>query len=476
MKRGLFILIFLICILFISGQQGCEPTIQIGKNIQSNSCCVLSTASAKNCINDISSSKCDSLYSLYKNYYISSQHFTNLANSCSSSPLCTTAGLSCNYQDSIYQNGQIFCLESSDVIYKCENGKWISVTNCKTNNKECYNKIACSNTKITKTLCSMGSCGGTACTPVCNYASSCATTGTDSACGLNNACVRDVTNLPCEGGICSSSGSCNPVNLNNIGSITSLVYSLAPYGEKLYAASGSIYSYDGGTGWTLTTYSPNGRSIVLYSDGISLFAGLEALNAGNPTVYKYDGSSWTNLGIPGGDYNRVYSLAKYNGKLYAGTINGVYSYESGTTWTPFYVVDYAIQSMIVYNNQLYISRGINVYKYTGSEWVDVGLPGLGSVTGFALHNNKLYAQVVGDVYVYNGETSWIKITTNSLNAGELNALYDLNGVLYLIGWNNIYGYNEGYGWVNVKGGSFKSMSLFNDKLYVGNNLGNIYSI
>ncbi|TKJ25750.1 MAG: hypothetical protein CEE41_03665 [Hadesarchaea archaeon B3_Hades] len=93
------------------------------------------------------------------------------------------------------------------------------------------------------------------------------------------------------------------------------IYSLAVYGDNLYAGSASngiIYAYDGST-WSTSYDSSEGYiySLVVYAN--KLYAG----SASNGIIYVYDGSTWsTSYDSP---EEEITSLAVYGSKLYAGT-------------------------------------------------------------------------------------------------------------------------------------------------------------
>ncbi|MFQ6088736.1 MAG: hypothetical protein ACE5K0_07535, partial [Candidatus Methanofastidiosia archaeon] len=130
-------------------------------------------------------------------------------------------------------------------------------------------------------------------------------------------------------------------NLEDVEKVTSF----AVYDGKLYAGTryfhreegylgyrGHVFRYDGGTTWTEVGqlgglgYFNYVLSLAVF-DG-KLYAATYESQSGGGHVYRYDGgATWTDLGQLG--YEKVYSLAVYEGNLYAGTDFHVYRYGVG---------------------------------------------------------------------------------------------------------------------------------------------------
>lgn len=142
--------------------------------------------------------------------------------------------------------------------------------------------------------------------------------------------------------------------------------SFAVYDGKMYVASGNtVYCFDG-TGWSVALsyeYAYAFLDMQVY-DG-KLYLATRDLNriplymggtGFSGTLIEYDGENWAT--ILGHDY-WVYSLEVYDGKLYVGTANRIYTY-NGTAWdVSFYAENgafYAI-SMITYNDKIYAGMG-----------------------------------------------------------------------------------------------------------------------
>lgn len=153
---------------------------------------------------------------------------------------------------------------------------------------------------------------------------------------------------------------------------------LAVFRGKLYASSlykpAGFFRYEGGMSWTSLPV-PNGKrveALAVYRDH------LYATSYDGGHVYRYDGSSWTDLGRLG-DNTQTYSFAVYGGNLLVGT------WPSG-----------------------------RVYRYEAADrWTDLGrLGGELEVMGMLVHNGRLLAGTLplAEVYGYEGGTTWSRLT------------------------------------------------------------------
>jgi len=185
-----------------------------------------------------------------------------------------------------------------------------------------------------------------------------------------------------------------------------------------------------------------------------LYAGLSGTN-GEGDVYAYDGSAWSLSNDFGASINVVYSLAAYNGKLYAGLGNDagegdVYVFD-GTAWSlsnDFGTSTARIFSLAAYNGKLYAGIGSgdvggDVYVFDGTAWSlsnDFG-ESIDNIHSLAVYNGKLYAGLgsnagEGDVYVFNGST-WSLSNDFGASIGRVASLAVYNGKLYAgLGFNN----------------------------------------
>jgi len=142
--------------------------------------------------------------------------------------------------------------------------------------------------------------------------------------------------------------------------------SFAVYNGKMYVASGNtVYCFDGTSWSTALSYEYayafldmqvyNGKLYLATRDQnrIPLYLGGTGFSG---VIVEFDGENWTT--VLGHDY-WIYSLEEYDGKLYVGTENRIYTY-NGTFWAiSFYAAEgayYAI-SMINYDGKIYAGMG-----------------------------------------------------------------------------------------------------------------------
>lgn len=267
------------------------------------------------------------------------------------------------------------------------------------------------------------------------------------------------------------------------------IKSLATYNGKLYAGTqgttgaGQVWSYDGST-WTKvggnsvnSSWSNASGVLTLSVYNGNLYAGTGGQMA-DTDVWKYNGSSWTQVGGDGLNSSwsnlgfQVSSSIVYKGDLYVGfgpnsaAYGKVYKY-NGSSWTQVAGDNlnsswnniHDITTMAVYGNKLYVGTGSNynpttgidnVWSYDGSTWSKVGGAGLGGswsantyygITSLSVYNGQLYAGTngtagTGSVWTYNG-SAWTKVAGASVNNSwdntNIEAVYSLgvyNGKLY----------------------------------------------
>ena len=158
-------------------------------------------------------------------------------------------------------------------------------------------------------------------------------------------------------------------------------HNLAVLSSEIYAGfeGEGVFRYDNAGSWT-NTGCPSYENVIL-SHGSNLYAG------GGRSVFKYDGSSWVDIGMPDPNRDdRVYCLTAVGSDIYAGT-----GYWSGS-----------------------------VYKYDGSSWIDTNLrdvhPG-DQISSLTNDGTNLYAGTRdGDVYRCPSTPS--SNTTTTTNGGS----------------------------------------------------------
>jgi hypothetical protein len=143
--------------------------------------------------------------------------------------------------------------------------------------------------------------------------------------------------------------------------------SFAAYGNAMFVSSGgSVYSSNG-TEWSIVkTYDDvyafcdmkvyNNKLCLATRDQAWRKPYYQGYSGFNGRVIEFDGENWTT--VFDHDY-WIFSLETYNGKLYVGTANRIYTY-NGTDWsTSFNAVDgayYAI-SFTTFNGKIYVGMG-----------------------------------------------------------------------------------------------------------------------
>ncbi len=215
-------------------------------------------------------------------------------------------------------------------------------------------------------------------------------------------------------------------------------------------------------------------SLAVY-DG-KLYAG----GGGNGKVFVFDGTTWTE--IYDSSTTAIYSLTVYNGKLYAsfGGSGKIYVFD-GTTWTESYdSTETDIYCLAVYNGNLYAGSGGGgkVFAYDGTTWTESYDSAELIIFSLATYNGKLYAGSGGNgkIFVFDGAT-WSESYDST--EGSVYALAVYNGKLYAGSYSSgkIYVF-DGTTWTesyDSTEGSVYALAVYNGKLYAGSGVnGKIY--
>jgi hypothetical protein len=218
-----------------------------------------------------------------------------------------------------------------------------------------------------------------------------------------------------------------------VGSGVSNSLAIIVYNEELYISNSSgLYTWDGANLSSLSTISAT-HFIVYNTD---LYASGNFTNVGvNTNIAKWNGVSWTAIGTEA--VNNIYSLAFYNGQLYAGgaftsqggvLCNNIAKWD-GAAWSALGTgTDDKVQAMTVHNGALYVGGSF----YTAGDisvdfiakWTDP------STTFYALttstiagcsngNNGSVSVTPVGGVspYTYLWSTNDATPTVNNLPVG-----------------------------------------------------------
>ncbi|MBI2011203.1 fibronectin type III domain-containing protein [Candidatus Daviesbacteria bacterium] len=206
-----------------------------------------------------------------------------------------------------------------------------------------------------------------------------------------------------------------------------------------------------------------------------------------------------------GSQEHIYSLAEYNGKLYAGQGAGggdgdIYVCTSGINLTcdpSDWAISYngtqeAIYDLVVFNGKLYAGQGDStgdgdVLVFDGTSWTTSFNGSQERIYSLVVFNNKLYAGQGsgggdGDIFVCNPATS---SNSTSCEAGDWTKSYEggQNDILSLAVFNNKLYAGQGSGggdgdvlvfdgtsWTTSYNGAqetIRSLGVFSGKLYAG---------
>lgn len=259
--------------------------------------------------------------------------------------------------------------------------------------------------------------------------------------------------------------------------------------------------------------------------GDYLYAGTGSGTAGNAQVWRFDGSSWSQIGGQGFNsswaadaYEIVASMTTYNGDLIVGlgsTANDAEAWKwDGANWTKIggdgvnagWTGYERVRSLHAVSNKLYAglagSAGDGeVWVYDGANWLKIGGDGLASswntsyeqVDSMTSIGSTLYVGLgngIGDdeVWSFSG-SSWAKIGGDSVNSSwsnhyEVQALVDYNGQLYAgVGatssgnaelwlwsgssWSKVGGDAVNSSWADSKYESVHTLAVYNGQLVAG---------
>jgi hypothetical protein len=221
---------------------------------------------------------------------------------------------------------------------------------------------------------------------------------------------------------------------------------------EVWRWNGTTWTKIGGdslnSGWT-TNYD-RVSSLAVYRD--ELIAGLGA-GGGEAELWRWNGTAWTKIGGDGlnsswdATFEQVESLIPYNNNLYIGLGNSTGDGEvwewNGTTWTKMGGDDLngswtdgtyeRVRTLATYNGDLYAGLGSTagdseVWKYSGTTWTKIGGNSVNSswgnaieeVESFSAYKGKLYAgtgnTANADALVYTyGDNGYLESTTNSFD-------------------------------------------------------------
>jgi hypothetical protein len=278
------------------------------------------------------------------------------------------------------------------------------------------------------------------------------------------------------------------------------------------------------------------KALTVYNGSLIASGACEYSNINN--IMKWNGTIWSNFASTN-YYSDVRALAIYNNKLIAagsftnigGTVVNNIAQWNGTSWSALgtgitgfsgYYVENGINTLLVYNNELYaggtftIAGGVtvsNIAKWNGTTWSSVGngiaACNISSIASMdmsywcypyngvgilCVYNNELYAgNCTNGVVKWNG-TSWIAVGGGLINGGVnptfVRGMTVYNGKLIVGGYFSSAGltnaYNiaawDGNNWYYVGGNTtnngldsyVNTLAVYNNSLYAGGTIQNAH--
>ncbi len=146
------------------------------------------------------------------------------------------------------------------------------------------------------------------------------------------------------------------------------------FASSLYQPHG-FFQYDGDQTWTRLE-SPFGKRVqaMTVHDG-----GVFATSYDGGRVYRFDGTNWTDCGLPGEKTTQTYGFAIHHGRLYVSTwpMGRVFRYASEQTWEDAGRLgeELEVMGLMVHNGKLYGGTLplADVQRYDGDEkWTSIG--------------------------------------------------------------------------------------------------------
>lgn len=284
-----------------------------------------------------------------------------------------------------------------------------------------------------------------------------------------------------------------------------LIWSLTVHDGQLFAstcvaepeAAGHVYRFDGrewhdcGTVDKANSVSAmavyNGELYVAsckYRLRGSALAESENPNNGGK-IFKYvAGGKWEPCGeLP--NTEAVNALIVFKGKLYAGSLYapaGFFRYEGGMSWTSLETPGKRVESMTVFNGDLY-ATGYDegaIYRFNGEKWQHLGvLPEATQTYGFAIHEGSLYVSEWPHAHVFRlGPNDQWQFAGRMGMELESMPLMVYNGKMYggTLPLAEVYRYDGGETWTrfarldltpDVKYRRVWSMAIFQGRLFAG---------
>ncbi len=215
------------------------------------------------------------------------------------------------------------------------------------------------------------------------------------------------------------------------------------YSNNLYAfRNNTVYTTSTGNNWTAMSGAFTSTDVIrsIAANGGTLFAGSSPFSGNGYKIFRYTGSTWTQVSSVSGAGSPILTHVRdggTSGTLFAGTTNSTVlkSTNAGVTFTPSSTgipnttMDRFVSALATNGNTLFAGTSSGkIFRSTngGSSWSQVYNIGDGISTFYINDiyimsgNNILVASDSGFVYSSNGGTSWQKS-----NAGLNPSNYEL---------------------------------------------------
>lgn len=249
---------------------------------------------------------------------------------------------------------------------------------------------------------------------------------------------------------------------NFTGGPTTGFWDMDTMNNKLYVSTGLINEFDGTT-WTVQSNynaslnTPNKTKSAVKAINGKLYCGAKDFNTlGEGDVHYFDGTNWTLFQNTDFTYNGSYKIrafAKYGGNIYMSgnfVVPTASSYSniakwSGTDWVDVgrnfksFSSAYEIKDMEVFQGNLYITEGSNVWKFNGTTWDSIFVQStypLGSgISDLTVYNNELY--ISGFFSLSSTSTGLVIVKYNGSSFTAVNKGIPYSGVLSAGAYSNV---------------------------------------
>ncbi len=207
--------------------------------------------------------------------------------------------------------------------------------------------------------------------------------------------------------------------------------------------------------------------------------------SGYGVIYSTDaGETWIDSSthsvisnIISGPATPAYSMAVYNGEIYAALHSALQSSPDGINWSAVSDASGTPTALSVFNGELFIGDpGGRIFNNPNlSAPVFTAASSIESLSAF---NERIYAgDLNGHVYASSDGIHWGLVFSDTQTAPSVQSLMGFNGQIYAgDASGNIYQSGNGTLWTDVfKGNNISALSVFNQKIYAADsNNGKIY--